>query len=680
MLSLPTYALYEVHVNGEERKLQPSEKPLNVQLNWGKDDREGRFLLKREDMKSALLPGMQTNLQDQEVPPPMKRKLSKREKKELKKKEKEAKLKGKENEAPDNVATKLYNDLPDTSFTRTISNPEVVMRRRRQQKLEKKLQDIRSKDDQGGTLKIYGESIHPDVPYKTLLLSAQDPAWFVVKETLDKYGMEKENPDNFCLVQVMIPPEGSDYQNSSIVLDDDDCPLDILMHHMPQSGTIMFQLRRRTPDMPPAKSRKKKKERDPQGYDQTGYAPDRLPFIVEINPDGSEPHKALRHPIPPNVTEIGSEKNIPSGSQFIRLPGPDIQPRHCIITHYEGVVTLTPSNPGCATFVNNHPIMETTMLQHGMVVRFGRMHMFRFHNPVPMEQGRGPKPQNIPEPMQQRPMHEDPSNFETTFDTDGNIRHDLNTSQQGMPKGIPPQHQQRKPDPQFDQQPDDLLPASLEFREDAEDPFLNSIIRDVNGATVQFKLAPTYTLYMATRYRLSMHYRPDMPPNERMHRAVGFVNKTAQLTQMTVQDNADNAGGLSFWMANASELLNFFKVDQDISQFSQDARDVLAESVQESFSRLVSCLQEELRNVMPGMLNAARDDLEDSEVLHVLSSAMSLLRKCRVNAALTIQIFSQLFHMAHCALASGASGSSGALPRWRFGQKNKDWNWLLTVI
>ena len=36
-------------------------------------------------------------------------------------------------------------ELPDTSFTRSISNPEAVMRRRRQQKLEKKLQQYRSK-------------------------------------------------------------------------------------------------------------------------------------------------------------------------------------------------------------------------------------------------------------------------------------------------------------------------------------------------------------------------------------------------------------------------------------------------------------------------------------------------------------------------------------------------------
>ena len=36
--------------------------------------------------------------------------------------------------------------------------------------------------------------------------------------------------------------------------------------------------------------------------------------------------------------------------------------------------------------------------------------------------------------------------------------------------------------------------------------------------------------------------------------------------------------------------------------------------------------------------------VDTGDVLQVLSSAMSLLRRCRVNAALTIQLFSQLFH------------------------------------
>jgi afadin len=48
MLEVPEYALYEIHESGE-RKLNPEEKPLLVQLNWHKDDREGRFLLRRID-------------------------------------------------------------------------------------------------------------------------------------------------------------------------------------------------------------------------------------------------------------------------------------------------------------------------------------------------------------------------------------------------------------------------------------------------------------------------------------------------------------------------------------------------------------------------------------------------------------------------------------------------------
>lgn len=79
------------------------------------------------------------------------------------------------------------------------------MRRRRQQKLEKKLQQFRSRDggpDTGGTLKIYGESLCRDVPYKTLLLSIRDCAQAVVREMLAKYGMDKADPLNYCLVQV----------------------------------------------------------------------------------------------------------------------------------------------------------------------------------------------------------------------------------------------------------------------------------------------------------------------------------------------------------------------------------------------------------------------------------------------------------------------------------------------
>jgi afadin len=56
----------------------------------------------------------------------------------------------------------------------------------------------------GGTLKIYGESIKPDVPYKTLLLSTADNVRYVIRETMDKYGMDFtiNDPEDFCLMQV----------------------------------------------------------------------------------------------------------------------------------------------------------------------------------------------------------------------------------------------------------------------------------------------------------------------------------------------------------------------------------------------------------------------------------------------------------------------------------------------
>lgn len=162
-----------------------------VQLNWHKDDLEGRFLLRRRN-EVSVAPSFEESS--------FKRKPSG---KKSKKRDQVQQQQNKDQNA--NVAEKLYTELPETSFTRSISNPEAVMRRRRQQKLEKKLQQYRSKDggpDTGGTLKIYGESLCKDVPYKTLLLSVSDTAQTVVREMLSKYGLTQEDPNNFCLTQV----------------------------------------------------------------------------------------------------------------------------------------------------------------------------------------------------------------------------------------------------------------------------------------------------------------------------------------------------------------------------------------------------------------------------------------------------------------------------------------------
>ncbi|KAJ8270715.1 hypothetical protein GJAV_G00118420 [Gymnothorax javanicus] len=153
---------------------------------------------------------------------------------------------------------------------------------------------------------------------------------------------------------------------------------------------------------------------------------------------------------------------------------------------------------------------------------------------------------------------------------------------------------------------------------------------------------------MTCRYVLSSHYRPDMSPSERTHKVMAIVNKMVSMMEGVIQKQKNIAGALAFWMANASELLNFIKQDRDLSRITLDAQDVQAHLVQLAFKYLVHCLQSDLNNYMPAFLedpeeqNPQRPKIDD--VLHTLTGAMSLLRRCRVNAALTIQLFSQLFH------------------------------------
>jgi len=110
---------------------------------------------------------------------------------------------------------------------RTKSNSEAVMKRRRELKVQKKLDEIQKEGDHGGLLKIHGDSLNPGVPYKSLLLSATDTAAYVVKEMLDKYGINKAASADYCLVQVFNANE------------DDECPLAILQHQV-NRGDFLF--------------------------------------------------------------------------------------------------------------------------------------------------------------------------------------------------------------------------------------------------------------------------------------------------------------------------------------------------------------------------------------------------------------------------------------------------------
>ncbi|XP_043448688.1 afadin isoform X5 [Prionailurus bengalensis] len=717
MLSSPKYSLYEVHVSGEERRLDVDEKPLVVQLNWNKDDREGRFVLKNEN--DALPPKKaQSNgpeKQEKEgVIQNFKRTLSKKEKKEKKKREKEAVRQASEKDdrpfqgddlENSRLAAEVYKDMPETSFTRTISNPEVVMKRRRQQKLERRMQEFRSSDgrpDSGGTLRIYADSLKPNIPYKTILLSTTDPADFAVAEALEKYGLEKENPKDYCIARVMLPPgaQHSDENGAKeTILDDDECPLQIFREWPTDRGVLVFQLKRRPPDYVPKKTKKhvdgklvKGKERaEGSGYG-SALPPEKLPYLVELSPvpgrrshfayysyhtyeDGSDSRdKPKLYRLQLSVTEVGTEK---FEENSIQLFGSGIQPHHCDLTNMDGVVTVTPRSMDAETYVEGQRISETTMLQSGMKVQFGASHVFKFVDPSqdhavakrPVDGGLTAKgPRQKPGIVQ-----------ETTFDLGGDVHSGAALpasksatrldSDRALPAPSTAERGTVKPMLRLEQQdyrrqenrtqdalgPELILPASIEFRESSEDSFLSAIINYTNSSTVHFKLSPTYVLYMACRYVLSSQYRPDVSPTERTHKVIAIVNKMVSMMEGVIQevDQVDQkqkniAGALAFWMANASELLNFIKQDRDLSRITLDAQDVLAHLVQMAFKYLVHCLQSELNNYMPAFL----DDPEENslqrpkidDVLHTLTGAMALLRRCRVNAALTIQLFSQLFH------------------------------------
>ncbi|XP_020826042.1 afadin isoform X16 [Phascolarctos cinereus] len=709
MLSSPKYSLYEVHVSGEERRLDIDEKPLVVQLNWNKDDREGRFVLKNENDAIPPKKAQSNGPEKQEkegVIQNFKRTLSKKEKKEKKKREKEAlRQVSDKDDRPlygddienSRLAAEVYKDMPETSFTRTISNPEVVMKRRRQQKLEKRMQEFRSSDgrpDSGGTLRIYADSLKPNIPYKTILLSTTDTADFAVVEALEKYGLEKENPKDYCVARVMLPPGGqhSDEKGAKeVILDDDECPLQIFREWPSDKGILVFQLKRRPPDYVPKKLKKQMDGKPAKGKeraDGSGYGsslpPEKLPYLVELSPgrrnhfayysyhtyeDGSDSRdKPKLYRLQLSVTEVGTEK---FDDNSIQLFGPGIQPHHCDLTNMDGVVTVTPRSIDAETYVEGQRISETTMLQSGMKVQFGTSHVFKFVDPSQdhiitkrsMDGGL----------MVKGPRHKPGIVQETTFDLEGDIHSGTaiptsksttrldsdrtssasSTAERGMVKPmirVEQQQDYRRQDSRTQDAPGPelILPASIEFRECSEDSFLSAIINYTNSSTVHFKLSPTYVLYMACRYVLSSQYRPEISPTERTHKVIAIVNKMVSMMEGVIQKQKNIAGALAFWMANASELLNFIKQDRDLSRITLDAQDILAHLVQMAFKYLVHCLQSELNNYMPAFL----DDPEENslqrpkidDVLHTLTGAMSLLRRCRVNAALTIQLFSQLFH------------------------------------
>ncbi|XP_070776147.1 afadin [Enoplosus armatus] len=197
--------------------------------------------------------------------------------------------------------------------------------------------------------------------------------------------------------------------------------------------------------------------------------------------------------------------------------------------------------------------------------------------------------------------------------------------------------------PDFSDQPG--LPIGIKFSDNSEEAFMSAVINYTNSSTVHFKLSPAYILYAVGRFALQRHYRRG---SGQMLRVTSITNKMVAMTEKVIQRQQAIAGALAFWMANSSELLNFLKHDKDLSSLTQQSQLDLSHLVHKAYSCLLQCLQNELRKHLPTFLIDPEQHgplpAGIEMVLNTLMNTMSLLRRCRVNPALTIQLFSQLFH------------------------------------
>ncbi|XP_059907336.1 afadin [Gadus macrocephalus] len=192
------------------------------------------------------------------------------------------------------------------------------------------------------------------------------------------------------------------------------------------------------------------------------------------------------------------------------------------------------------------------------------------------------------------------------------------------------------------------LPVEIQFSPGCEEAFISAVINYTNSSTVYFKLSPAYALYATARSALRPTDTEGPVPREKPNTVTAITDRMVAMTEKVIQKQHTMAGALSFWLANTSELLNFLQQDGAVGPLTGQTQQQLSHLVHTAYKYLIQCLQCELRKHLPtffldpdqyGPLPAGIE-----MVLNTLMNTMALLRRCQVNPALTIQLFSQLFH------------------------------------
>jgi afadin len=623
--NLSSYALYEVHNDEEERRMEFNEKPLLTMLKWTAHDIDGRFLLRNEinmsfSLHSKLIQGGKKNGH-------------------TKRKKKSPKVDRKKTKTPQNVpetvdvnntssiAKTLYSDYPQSHFTSSIT-------------------DVTASSSSIGRdeLPILMACFMTDKSIKSLLATDNDTAGDIISNAIEKYGMiESDNPQDFCLVQVT---SGGSEQ----VLDNKDCPVKIHKEYQ-YDRSIHFELRRR--------------RRDKEDF----------PMLMTY------PDHHVKFKLSQPTIEIGSHVSLLDPTSHICLTSTGIEPRHCIIRQSpngSSSYSLSLLTQSALVKVDNQTVTDSAQLVHDSIIQLGESELFQFIISS--------------------------SNYRSTIDTavlskavssddvgkSIYVKNDMKYRSERTLKGSVDDIYHHLNDinkrrhvstPQDDRHESELavLPASLAFTQRNEGHLLHCLIAEVDGSSLQFKLAPAYALYMAARHHLSCDFTPEPT---RHHSLIHMLKSTCSIIKRTVKDSKAVAGSLAFWLANSSELLHFLRRDYQLYMFAHEFENSLTVIVHMAYKHFSEYMTREIGMHLMSFFNETSSDCVEGSfgrepdvvaisygnhrgptrsywspsttrrtssatfdgILSALNATSSLLHLCKVNDVLSLLIFNVLFH------------------------------------
>ena len=646
MLSNPQeFSLCEIFPNGERRLLAREEKPLLSQLNWNRDEREGYFLLSQASSGQEI-----SQLQGDVVQAGKQEKTKKKKKSKLSIKFPKAFYKtyragGVEGRSKPSIpvpsyprtlsvnnssaplahsvssqrGNEVYSQLQGMHLMRTLSNPEGVLRKRR----ERKLEQIRNALKNPGTapIKIYAENLIPEVPYKTLLVGPSDTAHDVIKCTLDKYHMESEDPSDYCLVQYSLPSGASCITTTGR----DECiiePGDYPLHRFREQQAnfpgvnVIFQLRKIDQVMRPKIIPQEVRPLPPSESYRPRSHKGRVSVPCLYPMRSGKPDKQHRIQLCANDFRllVGSRRGFNQrADKYIALEGADILPEHCVVEGYRGVCRLVPASRNGAVYVDNNLILEPTPLTATCIVRFGKHYDFQFFLPetapgrsanfsaqhlrsmAPNKPPETERPSSVLENRRENPglqrvlsdgainefsslqrlsIHDDAP--ETIFMSDGKVISLSNYSSYNM-DDFPPEDLPRPPAPsrnprssaRIKEEPL-ILPATLSFSLHSICHIIDCFITEVKCHEVTFQQAPAYALYMCVRSFLNGDALCDASLSDRLQGMKDMLSCSASLLKATVAQSRHIPGPLAFWINNISELLHFLRRDGEVSPHCPD--------------------------------------------------------------------------------------------------------------